>query len=110
MPGELARASGSHVAGCHCPVRESWGTGAILPLPLGPFQSLGYGIACWKFLTSVATLARMEGRGGHLISLKTGPGKELRKMVATTCSAVRNVLFALEHDMPSDAPEAFIAR
>lgn len=54
----------------------------------------------------------MEGWGrGSLVSLKTGLGKELRKTLATTCSSVRNVLFALEQDIPSDASEAsFLAR
>ena len=47
---------------------------------------------------------------GPLVSLKTGPGKELRKIVATTCSAVRNVLLALEQDVLSGAPDAFVAR
>lgn len=111
MCGALAIDGGSHAAGCHCPVWGTWG-GEILPHPLGPFHSLDHGVTCGKFLTSVATLAQMEGWGrGSLVSLKTGLGKELRKTLATTCSSVRNVLFALEQDIPSDASEAsFLAR
>ena len=49
-------------------------------------------------------------KGGPLSpgSPKTGPGQQWREILATTCSAARNVLPALEQDMPSDAPEAFL--
>lgn len=76
-----------------------WGTrgGEILPLPLGSFHSLDYGVTCWKCLTSVAALAHMEGTGWSLVSLKIGPGRGGRFLP----------LSALEQDMPSDALEAF---
>lgn len=72
----------------------------------GPFI-LWTGVTCWKCLTSVATLAHMEGRGGPPCLPKAWPWEGV-KILATTCSSVRNVLFALEQDMPSEA--FFIAR
>lgn len=109
MPGALAIAGGSHAAGCHCPVWRTW-AGEILPLPLGPFHSLD-----WSYLLEMSHLSCYFGTHGReggapLVSLKPGPGEGV-KILTTTCSSVRNVLFALEQDMPSDGPEAFfIAR
>lgn len=71
-----------------------------LPLPLGSFHSLDYGATGWKFRTSVATLAHMEGTGWSLVSLKIGPGNELRKIFDTTCSSVRNMLSACSRTCP----------
>lgn len=85
--------------------------GEVLALPLGPFNSWDCGVACWRFLTQVLLWHTWRGRWPlSLASLKTGLGKQWRDTLATTYPSARNTFSALEQDIPSDAPEIFIAR
>lgn len=83
--------------------------------PSASFGALLF-LGLWSSLLEVPTQALLwhtwRGEGGplSLASLKTGPGKQWRDTRATTCSSARNMLPALEQDIPSGAPETFIAR